>query len=449
MKVLFISSEMYPLAKVGGLGDVIGSLPRALRSIGIDARVVIPKYDFIDSNLEKMTERSFRFGDVRIYRLYVRDVPVYLVEIGDIFQGEIYRKNDWRRWALFSRVAVHVPLLIDFEPDIVHIHDWMTSPVAAYSRHCKCDWKIILTIHNMKHQGSFPQDIFSHLGLDGSLRDAFIHADNVNYLKSAIKLSDAITTVSPTYAKEILTPEYGEGLNKILEERKHMIFGILNGIDYDFWNPKKDPFIFQNYDVKSLDKKQENKESLCDILNCDASKPLFGFIARLVEQKGVDILIDAMSSFDNVEFVILGTGREKYERELEKLGKMKKNVKAIIRYDERLAHQIYASADFFLMPSKFEPCGLGQMIAMHYGTIPIVRETGGLKDTVRDIKNGGWGLTFGSHSSIALKNAIKRAVELYKKNNTLEIAAKAMELDFSWNRSAREYAKLYREILSL
>ncbi len=449
MKVLFISSEMYPLAKVGGLGDVIGSLPKALRNIGVDARVVMPKYDFINNNFKKIGERSFRFGDVKIYMTNVRDVPVYLLEINNIFEGEIYKKNDWKRWLLFSRVAVHVPLLIDFEPDIVHINDWMTAPVAAYIKNCKYHWKIVLTIHNLRHQGSFPLDIISHLGVGTPIQNTFIHNDGVNYLKSAIQLSDAITTVSPNYAKEILTPEYGEGLDKILRKYRHKVVGILNGIDYDVWNPETDPFIFRNYDPRNLEKKWENKEKLCKYLNCDLSKPLFGFIARLVEQKGVDILIKALSSFDDANFIILGTGREKYERALKKLGEEKQNVKPIIKYDERLAHQIYAAADFFLMPSKFEPCGLGQMIAMRYGTIPIVRATGGLKDTVKDVKQGGWGITFSAYSARALKNALKRAVEIYRKSVARDIAIKAMELDFSWNRSAREYANLYHELLAL
>ena len=447
MKVLFVSSEMYPLVKIGGLGDVAGSLPLALGKMGIDIRVVIPRYCFINIDLDLVAERSFNFGNVKIYRYNVGDLPVYLVEIGDVFCGDVYRKDDWKRWILFSRVVAHLPDIVDFHPDIVHINDWMTSPLAAYTRNCSHEWKIVLTIHNLKHQGIFPIRIIRSLGLRDDFLPVLTYNGKINFLKSAIELADVVTTVSPTYAKEILTPEYGEGLDSELKKYKHKIRGILNGLDYSVWNPETDSMIFKNYSVKDADLKKENKKMLCKEIGCDSTKPLFGFVARLVEQKGVDILISSISSINNAEFVVLGTGREKYEKALQELGKKKDNVHPVLRYDEGMAHQIYASSDFFLMPSRFEPCGLGQIIAMRYGTIPVVRETGGLKDTVKDISQNGWGFTFSEYSAPSLTKAIKRAIDYYQSVDMEDLSRKVMGLDFSWKKSAEKYAKLYSELL--
>ena len=445
MQVLFATVEMYPLAKVGGLGDVAGSLPVALRKMGLDIRVVMPYHKKIKADAEKIGEKKFDFGNVEIYRVDVNKVPVYLVKSDAIAEHEVYGHEDWLRWARFSQVVAEIDEILDFEPDVIHCNDWMTSLVPLYSKITGHRRKFVLTIHNLKHQGEFEEEKFEKLGIEERWKDILMWNGKLNYMKAGITLADKVTTVSPTYAKEILTEEYGEGLQEVLRANSSKLVGILNGLDYSTWNPEKDEHIYVNYSQDSIEKKSENKKVLCEEYHLDSSLPLFGMVARLVEQKGVDILIDAIRDVENANFIILGTGRERFEKELEKLSE-KDNVKAIIKYDEAMAHKIYAASDFFLMPSKFEPCGLGQLIAMRYGTIPVVRKTGGLADTVKDIDEGGWGIVFEEYSSEALKNAIMRGVELYNMVNLKNIRKMAMKQDFSWGASAKKYQELYSSL---
>ncbi len=446
MKVLFASVEMYPLAKVGGLGDVAGSLPAALRKRDVDIRVIMPYHGSIKVDAEEIASKTFEFGEVEFYKTEVDKVPVYLVKSDAISREKVYGDEDWLRWSLFSRVVAESSDIIDFEPEIIHCNDWMTSLIPLYSKIMGYKRKFVLTIHNLKHQGSFEEEKYGKLGIGEEWKDILMWRGKLNYMKAGITLADRVTTVSPTYAKEILTEEYGEGLAPVLRANSSKLVGILNGLDYSVWNPEQDKNILVNYSIENIEKKKENKKIFCEELGLDPSLPLFGMVARLVEQKGVDILIDAIRSIKNANFVILGTGREKFEEALKKLTK-ERNIRAIIKYDEVNAHRIYAASDFFLMPSKFEPCGLGQLIAMRYGTIPVVRKTGGLADTVVDINDGGWGIVFEEYSSESLRAAITRGVELYSMVNLKNIRKVAMKQDFSWGASAKKYEELYSNIL--
>ncbi len=447
MRVLFASVEMYPLAKVGGLGDVAGSLPKHLKKLGVDISVIMPYHLFIDVDAKYETSFKMDGKEFQIYSHKINDLPVYLIKNDFLSRDRVYGYEDHIRWAIFSKAVIYAAEKLGLNVDIIHCNDWMTGLIPLYARILGKEYKFVLTIHNLKHQGSFESQIFPHLGIPEDYRNLVIWRGKINYMKAGIVLADRVNTVSPTYAKEILSEEFGEGLEEILRENSHKLVGILNGIDYDVWNPEKDKYIFENYSAKSIEKRKKNTEKMKEFLGIDDDKPLFGFVARLVEQKGVDILVESIKKIDDAHFVILGTGRKYLEDLL--LGIKKDNVHPIIKYDEVLAHRIYASVDFFLMPSKFEPCGLGQLIAMRYGTIPVVRKTGGLADTVKDINEGGWGFVFSEYSSEALTNAIERAIEFYRSENVDSLRIRIMRMDFSWNSSAKEYLNLYKEIISL
>ncbi len=443
MNVLFASVEMYPLAKVGGLGDVAGSLPKNLRALGIDTRVVMPYHLFI--NVESQHIASVNIGNDKyeIYETFVENVPVYLVKNTFLSRDKVYGYEDTIRWAKFSQLIPYVPQIIGWDVDIIHINDWMTSLAPLYSLIMGNESPFLLTIHNLKHQGSVSLKA-SELSIPMIHAQRITHNGMINYMKGGILYSTAVNTVSPTYAKEITTEEYGEGLHEILRENINKLYGILNGIDYNVWNPETDNYIEKNYSVSNIYGKEENREALKKQLRIEDDYPILGFIARLVEQKGIDILSDVLKRIENAHVVILGTGREKYENLLR--GIAGKFVHPIIKYDEAMAHKIYAGVDMFLMPSRFEPCGLGQMIAMRYGAVPIVRKTGGLADTVKDIGEGGWGFVFEDYSANALSDAINRAIEYYKNDKWEALIRKVMSLDFSWKKSSEKYAELYQRI---
>lgn len=456
LKVLLASSEVVPFAKTGGLADVAGSLPLALEELGVDIRVIMPKYASV-----KTKGDEGRIG---------RDIKVYFVKNDGYFKRpELYGdkfgdyKDNLDRFAFFSQEILKRCKKEDYSPDIIHCNDWQTALVPVYLNTIyKYDpffakTKALFTIHNMAYQGIFPKEEFPKTGLDWGLFniDYFEFYDKVNLMKAGIVYSDVISTVSPTYAREILTEEFGCGLEGVLRTREECLFGILNGIDYEVWNPEKDPKIFKNYSGEAIEDKYANKEGLEKEtgLNVDRDIPMIGLISRLADQKGLDLLAKIIDPLLNmkVQFVLLGTGENKYHVLLEKMAKKHpKSASINLKFDAVLAQKIYAASDMFLIPSKYEPCGLGQMISFKYGAIPIVRETGGLKDTVKefDPKTGaGTGYTFSDYRADAFFNAIKKALLVYKdKGAWSELQRRVMKLDYSWKTSARDYVKLYEKI---
>ncbi|MFA5359909.1 MAG: glycogen/starch synthase [Patescibacteria group bacterium] len=444
LKILITASEVTPIAKVGGLGDVIGALPKALNKLNLDARIILPFYGMIDKNKYKikLIKKNIKIG-VESANLWQTNLPnsntpVYLIENNFFKDKTIYSntladgKKDIDKFAFFSQALLENIKAINFLPDIIHLNDWHVATVATLLKtKYKNDQffkqiKTLYTIHNLANQGV---------------------TENKNYMAEGILNSNIITTVSPTYAKEILTKEYGAGLEKLLQKRKNNLYGILNGIDIDFFNPTTDNLISQKYSLKNLDKKIDNKLALQKQLDLPVNKnlALIGLVTRFVGQKGIELITEKFSKL-NCQFVFLGTGEKKYEDALLNLGKKyPNNFKAIIKFDEKLAHLIYAGSDIFLVPSRFEPCGLTQMIAMRYGAVPIVRETGGLKDTV----NNQVGFTFKKFNPTDFYKILERALTIYYRQPKTwrQLQLNGMEQNFSWNKSAKEYLKLYKKLL--
>lgn len=465
MKILFASAEAYPLAKVGGLGDVAGSLPKDLALLGHDVRIVMPRYGMIPAPKEERARFNVRLPngahDVGIVEARLGDVPVYLLDKPDLYdRPKVYEyDDDGKRFGFFCKAILGLPPAADFWPDLIHLNDWHTALVPAFLRASDGgDERLrrigtVFTIHNLLHQGLFPKDLFDWLGLPGNLwnPEGVEFYGQLNFMKAGILYADQVTTVSPTYAKEIQTQEFGEGLDGVLRTRAAHISGILNGIDYTVWNPAKDSFIAQTYSKSTVEKKRVNKAALQEqaALPQDPDVPLVGFVGRVTAQKGFDILIDALPELldQGAQFVLLGTGERKYEDPIADLARTRSEFVAWLKYDEALAHRIYAGSDVFLMPSKFEPCGLGQMISLRYGTIPIVRSTGGLADTVIDATAQparGNGFAFHDYAPGALIDAIQRAVESYRAGRGWKaMVRRGMSIDLSWKTSAREYAALY------
>lgn len=494
LRVLVCAAECAPFAKVGGLADVIGSLPKALAKLGIDVRVVIPFYKEVrdgkwdqhpTSQILPLTSYQVDFGfreKVAVYQsnLPGSDVPIYFLEnkkylsSGGIYFGEsafVESMEEIERFAFFSKAVVGFLnsqfSTLNSQFDIVHCNDWHTGMVPNLIKNSK--FKVqnykkpatVFTIHNLANQGISDLSILQKLNSVTKISKLIkwdAADNNLDFMLQGIVGSDVISTVSPTYAKEILTPELGEGLEKILKSREARLFGILNGIDYEVWNPSTDSLLEFNYDLtknieEGLSKKLGNKLHLQKHLGLkvDERVPLIGMINRLAEQKGIDIFLGALKDILalGAQVVVLGVGDEQFEEELRIRNQELRdaeNFSFINRFDEELAHRIYAGADLFLMPSKFEPCGLVQLIAMRYGALPIVRATGGLKDTVKD---GETGFAFKEYSSEALLYAAERALTCcgLERPEYRPMVEKAAAQDFSWERSAREYLKLYEKAL--
>ena len=473
MKILFIASECAPIAKVGGLGDIIGTLPKAIKELGIDVRIALPKYSIIEEEKYNFVlvakEVKLKGETVNIFKGFLAEsqVPIYLIENKRYFgENDIYFERtafagsfkEIERFLFFSKAILEIFPKIKWTPQIIHCHDWHTAilPVLLklQPKNQKCKVKTLLTIHNLANQGKWnAKEILDFLGLKGNeieslkVRDK---NDDFNIFQQGILTADILNTVSPTYSREILTKEYGAGLNKELKTRKNSLYGILNGIDVDFFNPETDPNIKVNYSFKNFQKKIENKLKLQEIVGFPKNKntPLIGFVNRLTSQKGVDLIIDIIPELVKmgIQLIILGVGLAGYEKKLGELEKKyPKNISSQIKFDPILAQRIYAGCDIFLMPSQFEPCGLGQMIALRYGTIPIVRRTGGLADTVKNKING---FVFEKYKSEALLGVLKESLKCYQKQkNWNEIVKRAMSGDFSWQKSALEYLKLYNKLV--
>lgn len=478
MRILFAASEAAPFAKTGGLADVAGSLPPALASLGHDVRVVIPRYQCVDPDRFQLKHRATfsvplgswkERGDI-LQGTMGGNVTVYFVN-KDIYydRPELYRTeradypDNAERFTFFSRSIFELCRAVGFSPEIIHAHDWQTGLVPYYLRKVYRDdalfsrTKTVFTVHNLAYQGLFRQ---WDLRLIGAGRDDFTPEGmefwgKVSFLKAGIVYSDLITTVSKTYSKEIQTPENGSGLDGVLAKRSVDLSGILNGIDYGVWDPARDEFIAQRYGVSRPAGKSVCKEALRKRTGLPPSdEPLIGMVARLAEQKGLDILVEALPEIISLgaQIVIQGTGEERYHRILtEAAGRYPKQMRVLLRFDEALARSIYAGSDLFLMPSRYEPCGLGQMIALRYGSVPLVRKTGGLADTVAayNSKTGqGTGFVFNEYSPAALIAALRRALAVYRnKKKWTSLMRAGMKQDLSWERSAKKYVKLYRKAL--
>jgi len=462
MKVLFVASEAFPLAKVGGLADVTSSLAIALQKLGHEPSLILPKYASIRAPAQDVHRENLVVSymghreEIALKTTALKGrVPVYLVKNSHYFETEeIYSHDELRRFFFFSLCIPALVSQLGLKPDIIHCHDWHTALVPLWLKKSNMKIPCIFTIHNLAYQGSFDEKFLLDCGLS-SVWQQYIPADaprpQLNFMSQGILLADIVTTVSPTYASEILTPEYGAGLAQLLSYRRNHLYGIVNGIDYDEYSPAADRYLEESYDSDSIERKAENKLALQRRtgLPQNTATPLVGMVSRLEEQKGIDLLLQAIDQFiaeTNAQLVVLGQGREHYERSLTQVAaRYPQRVSVLIANDEQLARLIYGGCDIFLMPSRFEPCGLGQLIAMRYGAIPVVRRTGGLADTVKDVAEAnGNGFVFQNYSAREMLEAIKRAEAwFYRRQDWKNLVSRDMKLDFSWTASARKYEELY------
>ena len=472
MKVCFIAAEAAPFVKVGGLGDVIGSLPKALRELGVDARVILPLYSSIDRERFGLKYKAYQFVDLGwrhsycgIFETEVDGVPCYFVDNEQYFNRDsIYgQADDGERFAFFSKAALEILPSLDFKPDVVNVNDWHTALSVIYldvlkSREAEFykDMKSVLSIHNIEFQGRFnPYEMGNLFGLENKYFDALIYNGDVNLLKGAIQLADRVNTVSETYAREILDPYFSYGLDKILTVEQGKLRGILNGIDVDKFNPKTDPMIPVNYDLKTFEDKVQNKLAFQKEMDLEvnADIPLIGMVTRLTHQKGIDLILQASEEIlkTGAQLVILGTGDAHYESALRSLEHYRHDrVRSILLFSNEMSAKIYAASDLFLMPSKTEPCGLSQLISMRYGTVPVVHRVGGLRDTVIPFTGvEGNGFTFESFQAGDMMDAIYRAVTCFYQSpdEWKQIIKNNLQKDVSWEQSAKKYLDLYHEVV--
>lgn len=476
MKILFAASEAFPFIKTGGLGDVAYALPKALRKMGIDIRVILPKYSEVAekyaSNMKRVAEFNIKLGWRNQYcglmEAEYEGIPFYFIDNEYYFKrAKAYGDyDDGERFSFFSKgILEAINYMGDFIPDILHCNDWHTAiaiPLLKdkYKNSFKHkDIKTMLTIHNLKFQGVFGKEVLSellNLGMEYFAEDKLKFYDAINFLKGGIIYSDAITTVSNTYAEEIKTEYYGEGLHGLLRGRSNNLFGIVNGVDTEINNPKIDREIFTNYDLSTINKKSENKEQLQKLLKLPISKdtPMIAMVTRLEEQKGLELIHEAIEELlkEDIQFVVLGTGSQRYEDMFKFFAwKYPRKMSTNIFFDNSLAQKLYAGSDIFLMPSRFEPCGISQLIALSYGSIPIVRETGGLNDTVtayNEFIHEGNGFSFSRFNAQDMLYTIRRAINFYKdKEIWSELITNAMGQDYSWSKSAKEYVGIYKNLL--
>lgn len=478
MKILFASAEVAPFSKAGGLSDVVGSLPKALEK---DAEIAIftPLHGCIDQQkwgikeLEN-SEMWITFGSSpQKFKLFMTKLPntninVFFVQNDWYFScfKEVYprwldTRYEHERYVAFSLATLEYAKQLNFRADIIHSNDWHTAMIPLYIKaNYKFDefWsktKNVFEIHNLAYQGVWFEDIldFANMRKDIVFNEwGCEHYGKVNWMKGAINYADRVVAVSPNYAREILTSEYGEGMDYTLRGHTDKLVGIVNGIDYDTFNPKTDKTLEKNYDVKSLKNKEENKKAILEYfgLKYNPERPLIALISRLVEQKGLDLIRGAENELRNMnaDFIFLGSGDKDYENMFIWLSNNTPNIRTYVGYRGDLANLIYAGSDFFLMPSRFEPCGLSQLIAMRFGSLPIVRATGGLEDTITgyplDNSNG---FKFWGYDSGAMKDAINCALEVYKDKYTFNaMRESAMKADFSWKESAKKYLEMYKSL---
>ncbi len=469
LQILFAASEAFPFAKSGGLGDVIGSLPKAFPSKETDVRVIIPKYDCIPQEYideSKLVDifyvhvgNSNQYCGILEYK--ADNVTYYFIDNEYYFKrpGLYGYYDDAERFIFFSRAVLECIPYINFYPDILHCHDWQTALVPyllkeQYAWHYQ-NVKTVFTIHNMKYQGVYSfSDVAGLLNFDYFPMTMEFY-NNINFMKGALYTADLVTTVSPTYAEEIKQPYYGEGLDGVVVDIAYKEVGILNGIDDNEYNPQNDPHIWTNFKSSYL-KKTENKKALQAHMNLpvDETKPVISMITRLVDQKGIDLVAAVIHEIlqMDLQFIVLGTGDSQYENMLREVAyTYPDKMRACITFDEDLSRKIYAGSDIFLMPSKFEPCGLSQLIAMRYGAIPIVRETGGLKDTVHQFDTEtqeGNGFSFSTYNAHDMLNVIQNAVNLFHtdKEAWKKLTDNALKSKFDWKSSADKYLDYYKKI---
>lgn len=478
MRVVIASSEFVPLAKTGGLADVIGPLAREMCGLGHDVIVFLPFYKSMDvkkwqpktiiDNLEISLGSEKYKGRVLVLVLESGE-RIYLIEQRDFFMRDElygtsmgdYPDND-KRFIFFQRAVLETLIRTKEVPDVIHCHDWQTGLIPAYLKTLYAGESIfsetasLFTIHNLAYQGNFPPDTLplTGIGWDEFKFNKLEFYGKISFLKAGVVYADAVSTVSEQYAEEIQTEEFGCGFHDVLKSRKETLYGVVNGIDQNEWNPEKDKEIKFHFDPEHLENKAKNKEILQseNELDVAAKTPLIGFIARFVQQKGLDIVIPAVEELValGAQLVFLGTGEEAYHRVLRAMGKKhRRHLRIHIVFDSKMAKQIYAGSDIMFWPSYYEPCGLGQMIAMRYGTVPVVRATGGLKDTVTEFnpKTGsGNGFLFEEYTSDRLVIAVKRAMGFYRQpEEWKKIVRNAMRSDFSWTQSAKHYEEIYQK----
>lgn len=475
MKVLFVGSEANPFIKTGGLGDVLGTLPKALVKEGIDARVVIPKYKNINQELKDklkflkwfMVKVGWRTQYAGVFEYKKDGVTYYLIDNEYYFgrDGLYGYYDDGERFAYFDRAVLEFLKEIEYQPDIIHCNDWHTGmiPVMLEVEYAKdlfyYNMKSIFSIHNLKFQGVFSKDILPDLfgyDLEPYYNNSLAFDGGVSFLKGGVMYSDRITTVSNTYVEEIKSYEYGERMDLDLRNRSYALSGILNGIDYEEFNPEKDKNIYRHFNKNNLEGKGINKEELQKELGLPVNKDvaMIGIVSRLTNQKGLDLIVEIADRLlqHNIQLVVVGTGDYIYEEHFKGLAcRYNDKVSANIKFDNMLAHKVYAASDMFLMPSLFEPCGLGQLISLRYGSVPVVRETGGLKDTISPYNkyNGlGNGFSFTHYNGNDLLNVLEYALEIFKdKDSWNNIVKQAMESDNSFEKSAKEYVNLYNNLV--
>ena len=476
--VLFVASEAVPYIKTGGLADVAGTLPEYFDKDKLDVRVILPRYACIKDELKDGMRLLFdvnvrlawRNQHAFVYAAENNGITYYFIDNEFYFNsakpyGEA--RGDIEKFAFFCRAVLTVMPLIGFKPDIIHCHDWQAAliPVYLYDEFGKTEFyknvKTVLTIHNLKFQGVYSRELVGDvLGISDNYFDSGMveSGGNMNLLKGGLYFADKITTVSNSYASEIKTEFYGEGLDSFIRYRERDLYGIVNGIDYKTFDPETDKYIYSPYNAENIDKKLLNKRELQRILGLpeDESVMLIGVVSRLTGQKGFDLVecvLDEMLQ-GNVQLVVLGTGEERFENMFKYFeGKYPQKRKVNLCYSEELSHKIYAGADAFLMPSLFEPCGLSQLMSLRYGALPIVRETGGLKDTVEpynEFEGTGTGFSFTNYNAHDMLNTVRYAQRVFEnKNEWQKTVIRAMKKDFSWKNSAKAYEKLYGDTVIL
>ncbi len=474
LKILYVTAEMTPFAKTGGLADVAGSLPKALLELGHDVRVLMPKYRLIKGDFKYVTDFPVQIEN-RTETCIVRKVdinhkvtgkkgslPVYFADSYKYFDREgIYGHfDDAERFVFFCKAALKMLPLIDFIPDIIHCNDWHTGPICLLLKErlkndeFYSEISTVYTVHNLEYQGNFPSYVVNllNVGYEVFTPEKTEFYGMFSFMKTGLVYADVITTVSSVYAKEIQTPQYGERLEGLLQKRSADLFGILNGIDYEEFNPETDKSIEHNFGIDSFQDKKINKIALQKEIGLQESNvPVVGLISRLSGQKGLNFIIDRIDEFmaKDLQFVLLGTGDDYYQDHFRRIAaKYPEKISVHLEFNTKLAQKIYAGSDMFLMPSRFEPCGLGQIISLRYGTIPIVRATGGLAETIidynADTKRGN-GFSFSNFSSDEMLDAIDRAITVYKEkpDEWDKLVVRAMKSDFSWNKSATKYVEMY------
>ena len=476
-RVLFVSSEAHPFVKTGGLADVAGSLPKALWDMGYDIAIALPLYREIFRSkfpLQKLADIEVSGEEIKKGSLYGshlnKEIPAFLISQKDYFDREnLYgdEKGDYpdnaERFSFFCQALLLSLPKIGWKPEIIHCNDWQTALICLYLKFFFCQnpfyRKIgtLFTIHNLAYQGIFAREKLRALGLG----EEFLESNRlefhgkINTMKAGLTCADVISTVSPTYSREIQTPEYGFGLDGVVRERKNDLYGILNGIDYQIWDPCQDEALVSNYSWECPQGKEGNKKALQKENNLPLTNvPLVGLISRLTAQKGLDLIAEGINELMQLplQLVILGRGDYPYTRMCEQIArKFPRKTGIHIDFDPAMARRIYAGADLFLMPSRYEPCGLGQMIGLRYGTIPVVRKTGGLADTVREFDPAtgkGEGFVFGEYSYPEMIAALRRAIQVYQNRDGWgKLVENGMKQDFSWPRSAGEYSRIYEVIL--